>query len=95
MVEANRLGRKTGIRKDHGQNVIFALNRVDEDVQTILDNSDSIRAVAKETMYANNFLYLGRGINFPGGFNKGFNKGIWAGELIFLVDLTKESGPEN
>ena len=62
---ALKLGRKTGIRKDLGQNVIFALNSVGEDVQAILHNSGSIKAVAKETMHANNFLYLGRGINFP------------------------------
>jgi glucosamine--fructose-6-phosphate aminotransferase (isomerizing) len=59
------LGRKLGMAKDRGQNLINALNRIDEDVVTILDSSSQIRAVAKQTMDANNYLYLGRGINFP------------------------------
>ena len=58
------LGRKLGMAKDRGQNLINALNRIDEDVATILDSSNQIRAVAKQTMDANNYLYLGRGINF-------------------------------
>ena len=62
---ALKIGRKMGVTIDRGQNLISSLNRMDDDVQTILDNSNFIRAVAKETMYTNNFLYLGRGINFP------------------------------
>ena len=62
---ALKIGRKMGVEKDRGQNLISALNRVDNDVQTILDSSNFIKAVAKETMHADNFLYLGRGINFP------------------------------
>jgi glucosamine--fructose-6-phosphate aminotransferase (isomerizing) len=59
------LGRKLGVAKDPGQNLIKALNRIDEDVAMILESSSQIRAVAKQTMDANNYLYLGRGINFP------------------------------
>ena len=59
------LGQKLGIAKDRGQNLINALNRIDEDVATILQNFGQIKAVAKQTMEANNYLYLGRGINFP------------------------------
>ena len=62
---ALKIGRKMGVTIDRGQNLISALNRVDDDVQTILDSSNFIRAVAKETMHTDNFLYLGRGINFP------------------------------
>ena len=62
---ALKIGRKMGVAKDQGQNLISALNRVDDDVQTILDSSNFIRAVAKEIMHTDNFLYLGRGINFP------------------------------
>ena len=62
---ALKIGRKKGVEKHLGQNLISALNRVDNDVQMILDSSNSIRVVAKKTMHANNFLYLGRGINFP------------------------------
>jgi len=59
------LGRKLGVAKDLGQNLIKGLHRIDEDVVTILESSSQIRAVAKQTMDANNYLYLGRGINFP------------------------------
>ena len=59
------LGRKLGVAKNPGQNLIKALNRIDEDVATILESSSQIRAVAKQTVEANNYLYLGRGINFP------------------------------
>jgi len=62
---ALKIGRKMGVAKHRGQNLISALNRVDDDVQMILDSSNSIRIVAKKTMHTNNFLYLGRGINFP------------------------------
>ena len=62
---ALKIGRKMGVTIDRGQNLISALNRVDDDVQTILDSSNFIRAVAKEIMHTDNFLYLGRGINFP------------------------------
>ena len=62
---ALKIGRKMGVAIDRGQNLISALIRVDDDVQTILDSSNFIRDVAKETMHTNNFLYLGRGINFP------------------------------
>jgi len=62
---ALKIGRKMGVTIDRGQNLISALNRMDDNVQTILNSSNFIRAVAKETMYTNNFLYLGRGINFP------------------------------
>ena len=59
------LGRKLCVGKDPGQNLIKALNRIDEDVAMILESSSQIRAVAKQTVDANNYLYLGRGINFP------------------------------
>ena len=62
---ALKIGRKMGVAKHRGQNLISSLNRVDDDVQMILDSSNSIRVVAKKTMHTNNFLYLGRGINFP------------------------------
>ena len=62
---ALKIGRKMGVTIDRGQNLISSLNRMDDDVQTILDNSNFIRAVAKEIMHTDNFLYLGRGINFP------------------------------
>ena len=59
------LGRKRDFAKDHGQNLIQALDRIDEDVATILGERSKIRDVANQTYEKENFLYLGRGINFP------------------------------
>ena len=59
------LGRKLGIAKDRGQNLLKALTRIDQDVSSIIDNRDKVITVAEETMHSNNYLYLGRGINFP------------------------------
>jgi len=59
------LGRKLGIAKDRGQNLLKALTRIDEDVATILGSRKKIFEVAKEIVHANNCLYLGRGLNFP------------------------------
>ena len=59
------LGRKRDFAKDHGQNLIQALDRIDEDVAAILGERSKIRDVANQTYEKENFLYLGRGINFP------------------------------
>ena len=59
------LGRKRDFAKDHGQNLIQALERIDEDVAAILGERSKIRDVANQTYEKENFLYLGRGINFP------------------------------
>ena len=59
------LGRKRDFAKDHGQNLIQALDRIDEDVAAILRERPQIKDVANQTYEKENFLYLGRGINFP------------------------------
>lgn len=59
------LGRKRDFAKGHGQNLIQALDRIDEDVAAILGERSKIRDVANQTYEKENFLYLGRGINFP------------------------------
>jgi len=59
------LGRKSGIAKDRGQNLITALNKIDDNVNCILGSFDEIKLVAEKTHHVDNFLYLGRGINFP------------------------------
>ena len=59
------LGRKSGIAKDRGQNLITALNKIDDNVNYILGSFDEIKLVAEKTHHVDNFLYLGRGINFP------------------------------
>ena len=55
-------------RKDNGptgKNFSKALLNVGVQVKEILDNSNSITKVANATFKSDNFLYLGRGMNFP------------------------------
>ena len=44
---------------------IHALSRVPGKVQQVLEMNDEIREIANVYRYASNFLYLGRGYNFP------------------------------
>ena len=59
------LGRKRGIERNRGRDLILALYKTDDHVESILNNSKIIKMVAKRTKDVNHFLYLGRGINFP------------------------------
>ncbi len=59
------IGRQKGLSKEDGLRIVQSLNKIDDHVQTILENSSQIEKVAWETQYADNFLYLGRGLNFP------------------------------
>ena len=62
---ALKLGRRSGIAKERGKNLINALNQIDDNVLSIIDDFDAIKLVAEKTHNVQNFLYLGRGINFP------------------------------
>jgi glucosamine--fructose-6-phosphate aminotransferase (isomerizing) len=59
------LGRLRGISQDQGRRIVQGLNAIPDQMRRILDNADHIRNIAR--IYANhdNFLYLGRGFNFP------------------------------
>ena len=59
------LGRRKGFDADLGRDLTKALHHIDNDIETILYDDQSIRKVAQSTYLADNFLYLGRGINFP------------------------------
>jgi glucosamine--fructose-6-phosphate aminotransferase (isomerizing) len=50
---------------EEGQEIIHGLNRIPRQIQRILDQSDTIREVAELYAPSNNFLYLGRGYNYP------------------------------
>ena len=55
-------------RKDNGptgKNFSEALFNIGDQVKQILKNPDSIKEVANATFNSDNFLYLGRGMNFP------------------------------
>ena len=58
-------GRKSGLSSVVGQKFAQALMSIGSQVETILTNIDAILEVAKSTVKADNFLYLGRGLNYP------------------------------
>ena len=62
---ALKIGRRKGVSKDRGKELVRALRNIDKDVSTILQNIEEIKKVANATSSVNNYLYLGRGINFP------------------------------
>jgi glucosamine--fructose-6-phosphate aminotransferase (isomerizing) len=59
------LGRMRGMSKAQGQEIIQALYAIPDQVQHILDKNDQIYEIAKAYCNDSNFLYLGRGSNFP------------------------------
>ena len=62
---ALKIGRKKGVSLDRGKDLIKSLKKIDEDVSEILNGIDKIKKVANSTYKADNYLYLGRGVNFP------------------------------
>ena len=58
-------GRRNGLSQSSGIKLSKALLGIGKQVQKVLDNSDKILEVAKSTVGSDNFLYLGRGMNFP------------------------------
>ncbi|HLV26640.1 MAG TPA: SIS domain-containing protein, partial [Gemmatimonadales bacterium] len=48
-----------------GREIIAALEALPDQVQQILDRADEIEELAEEFKRASNFLYLGRGFNYP------------------------------
>ena len=58
-------GRRNGLSQSSGKELSAALLGIGDQVQKVLENSDDILEVAKSTVDADNFLYLGRGMNFP------------------------------
>jgi len=59
------LGRKKGMSKQQGIKLSTALANVGKDVKTILSDTKVIEKIAWEYEKVDNFLYLGRGVNFP------------------------------
>jgi glucosamine--fructose-6-phosphate aminotransferase (isomerizing) len=59
-------GRTRGVlSRDEGNRLVRELQDIPDKVSMILDTSDSIAEIAKDFTYARNFLYLGRGYNYP------------------------------
>ncbi len=59
------LGRNNGMSKGECGRLAKALSEMGEQVDNVLSQNDHILSVAEETLEAENFLYLGRGLNFP------------------------------
>jgi glucosamine--fructose-6-phosphate aminotransferase (isomerizing) len=60
-----KLGRLRTLSVSQGRNVVQAMLRLPEQIQQILDAAPTIEHIAEEFKNATNFLYLGRGYNFP------------------------------
>ena len=62
---ALKIGRKKGVSRDGGKDLVNALRNIDQNVSEILQNVEQIKKVANATSMVSNYLYLGRGVNFP------------------------------
>ena len=60
-----KLARLRDLSVERGRMIAQALEALPAQVQSILDRAGEIEALAEEFKRASNFLYLGRGFNFP------------------------------
>jgi glucosamine--fructose-6-phosphate aminotransferase (isomerizing) len=59
------LGRMRNVSEGDGIRITKEIQKLPEKIQQILDNSNRIKEIAKTYQNAKNFIYLGRGYNFP------------------------------
>lgn len=59
------LGRMKNLSQLDGKKIAQEILQIPDKIKSIFDHSDEIRAIAKEYSSAKNFIYLGRGYNFP------------------------------
>jgi len=59
------LARQRTMSIERGREIVSAIRKVPDQVTQILSSSDEIKKIAELYADKNNFLYLGRGINFP------------------------------
>ncbi|MEO7965602.1 MAG: glutamine--fructose-6-phosphate transaminase (isomerizing), partial [Gemmatimonadaceae bacterium] len=60
-----KLGRLRDLSILRGREIIEGMKALPAQIQSILDRAEDVEAVAEEFKRASNFLYLGRGYNFP------------------------------
>jgi glucosamine--fructose-6-phosphate aminotransferase (isomerizing) len=60
-----KIARLKDLSVQRGREIAQAMAKLPEQIQSILDRADEIEALAEEFKRATNFLYLGRGYNFP------------------------------
>ncbi len=65
MLIALYLGRMKNLSLADGRKIAAELNELPAKVESVLQNAEGIKSIAKEYSTAKNFLYLGRGNNFP------------------------------
>ncbi len=59
------LGRMRSISSSAGREIAQALQAIPDQVEKVLENREQIQELAQELAKVRNFLYLGRGYNFP------------------------------
>lgn len=59
------MARKKWMSKEEGRRILVELEAIPNKISEILKENDSIRKIARKFMDSRNFLYLGRGYNFP------------------------------
>ncbi|MGD8393971.1 MAG: glutamine--fructose-6-phosphate transaminase (isomerizing) [Candidatus Eiseniibacteriota bacterium] len=59
------LGRLKTMSREEGRQLVAELLSIPEKIEKVLKSSGYIRQIAEEYAHHNNFLYLGRGVNFP------------------------------
>lgn len=60
------LGRERGtLSEPELRRHLAALAAIPEQIETVLESDEQIRQIARDYRLASNFLYLGRGVNFP------------------------------
>jgi glucosamine--fructose-6-phosphate aminotransferase (isomerizing) len=59
------LGRLHTMSREEGRRLVAELLAIPEKIEKVLTSSDYIRTIAEQYAHHSNFLYLGRGVNFP------------------------------
>ncbi|MBI2409168.1 MAG: glutamine--fructose-6-phosphate transaminase (isomerizing) [Gemmatimonadetes bacterium] len=62
---ALKLARKRGLSVTRGMEIAQALHALPAQIREVLDRAEQMEHIAEEFKRAPNFLYLGRGVNFP------------------------------
>ena len=59
------LARMRTMSLERGREIIDAIHKIPDQVEQILKNDSDVKSIAEKYYRKNNFLYLGRGLNFP------------------------------
>lgn len=65
MLIALYLGRMRNLSQTEGMAIAKAMTEIPAQIEEILQNSDQIKAIAKKYSSSKNYIYLGRGYNYP------------------------------